>query len=86
LDEEDAKRIIGRYIEDYNEVRLHSAIGYVPPTMMLNGSAESLQAQRKEKLRVATQRCQAGYEAKNQRNEEKTFSSQEANDTNLSVR
>lgn len=82
LDEEDAKRIIGRYIKDYNEVRLHSAIGYVPPALMLNGTAERLQKQRKEKLRMAAQRRQ---EAFFQSNEEKTFSSKEVNDTSLSV-
>jgi transposase InsO family protein len=27
----DARGIVGRYVEDYNTVRLHSAIGYVPP-------------------------------------------------------
>ena len=82
LDEEDAKRIIGRYIKDYNEVRLHSAIGYVPPALMLNGTAERLQKQRKEKLRMAAQRRQ---EAFFQSNEEKTFSSKEVNDSSLSV-
>jgi len=28
---EDARRIVAGYVKDYNEVRLHSVIGYVTP-------------------------------------------------------
>jgi putative transposase len=34
---EDALRIVGRYVEHYNQVRLHSAIGYVAPADKLAG-------------------------------------------------
>jgi len=55
VDLEDAERIIGNYIEDYNNVRLHSAIGYVPPVMKLEGRDEAFQMERKEKLKKAIQ-------------------------------
>ena len=34
---DDARRIVEKYIEHYNTVRLHSAIGYVTPADKLNG-------------------------------------------------
>ncbi len=35
LSPEDARRLIQRYVDHYNTVRLHSAIGYVTPQDML---------------------------------------------------
>ena len=32
---EDARRLVGEYVEYYNNVRLHSAIGYVAPIIEL---------------------------------------------------
>lgn len=34
---EDARRIVDEYVEHYNNVRLHSAIGYVAPKVKLEG-------------------------------------------------
>lgn len=36
---EDARRIVAVFVEEYNEMRLHSAIGYVTPRDMLEGRA-----------------------------------------------
>ncbi len=34
---DDARRIVGEYVDHYNQVRLHSAIGYVEPLDKLLG-------------------------------------------------
>lgn len=47
---EDAKRIIGKYIEYYNNERLHSAIGYVTPNDRLTGKDREIQKERDRKL------------------------------------
>ena len=43
---EDAKRLIEQYVDRYNYVRLHSAIGYVTPNDMLAGRQAAIHAQR----------------------------------------
>lgn len=45
-----AKRIIDAFVRHYNEVRLHSAIGYVTPKDMLEGRREIIQDARDAKL------------------------------------
>ena len=56
---EDAKRVVGRYVEHYNTVRLHSAIGYVTPADRLAGRHKELQNARDLKLEEArTKRAQ----------------------------
>jgi transposase InsO family protein len=50
---EDARRIVGRFVAHYNDVRLHSAIGYVAPRDKLEGRAESILARRRQKLAAA---------------------------------
>jgi transposase InsO family protein len=50
---EDARRIIAAFIEHYNTVRLHSAIGYVTPEDKLEGRAEAIWAERDRKLAAA---------------------------------
>jgi transposase InsO family protein len=52
---EDALRIVTKYVEHYNTVRLHSAIGYVTPQDKLEGRAEQIQAARDAKLEAARQ-------------------------------
>ncbi len=49
----DARRLIERYVEHYNTVRLHSAIGYVTPTDMLSGRQAQIHAARDHKLEHA---------------------------------
>ena len=41
------------YVDYYNEVRLHSAIGYVPPRIRLDGRQEQVFAEREKKLEEA---------------------------------
>jgi transposase InsO family protein len=52
----DARRIVARYVEHYNTVRLHSAIGYVTPQDKLDGRAEAIQIERDRKLALARER------------------------------
>jgi transposase InsO family protein len=50
---EDARRIVARFVEHYNGVRLHSAIGYITPNDFLAGRAEAIWAERDRKLEAA---------------------------------
>jgi ribosomal protein S27E len=50
---EDAIEIVAAYIEYYNEVRLHSAIGYVTPKDKLEGREEEIFTARDQKLESA---------------------------------
>ncbi|MDQ3621521.1 MAG: DDE-type integrase/transposase/recombinase [Verrucomicrobiota bacterium] len=52
----DARRVVGEFIEHYNTVRLHSAIGYVTPKDKLEGRAEAILRARDEKLEHARAR------------------------------
>jgi len=52
---EEALRIVTKYVEHYNAVRLHSAIGYVTPKDKLEGRAEQILAARDAKLEAARQ-------------------------------
>lgn len=56
LNLEDARRIVGNFVERYNTVRLHSAIGYVTPKDKLEGRAEAILAERERKLQSARER------------------------------
>ena len=51
----DARRIVGRFVDHYNHVRLHSAVGYVAPADKLAGRAEAIWANRDAKLAAARQ-------------------------------
>lgn len=74
---EDAQRIVARYVEHYNTVRLHSAIGYITPKDKLEGrealifaqrdrKLEQARQRRKEKRQAARQAASAGHPADNQ--------------------
>jgi len=56
---DDARRSVGRFVEHYNTVRLHSAIGYVAPCDKLEGRAEAIWTERDRKLDAARQRRKA---------------------------
>ena len=58
-DFEDGCRLISAFVEHYNTVRLHSAIGYITPADKLYGREQLIFEQREEKLQVARQRRQA---------------------------
>ena len=60
---EDAIRIVTRYVEHYNHVRLHSAIGYVAPADKLAGREAEIFAARDHKLAEARERRKEQREA-----------------------
>jgi transposase InsO family protein len=47
---DDARRLVGDYVHQYNTERLHSAIGYITPWDKLQGRAEQILAARDAKL------------------------------------
>jgi putative transposase len=53
---EDARRIVARFVEHYNTVRLHSAIGYITPKDKLEGRDPLIFAERDRKLEQARER------------------------------
>jgi len=60
---EDAVRLVTDYVRRYNEVRLHSAIGYVTPADKLAGREQAIFAARDRKLEAARERRQKAREA-----------------------
>lgn len=50
---EDARRIVGEFVDYYNQVRLHSAIGYVAPKDKLEGRELDIFVDRDQKLAAA---------------------------------
>ena len=58
LSQQDAERLIQQYVDHYNNVRLHSAIGYVAPMDMLAGRQKEIQAARDRKLEEARRKRQ----------------------------
>ena len=50
---EDARRIVGDFVYQYNNVRLHSAIGYIAPVNKLLGCEEQIFSERDRKLAEA---------------------------------
>src|SRR5579863_1119660 len=54
-----AERLIQPYVDRYNYLRLHSAIGYVTPNDMLAGRQVEIHAERDRKLEAARQQCQS---------------------------
>ena len=60
---EEARRIVSNYVAHYNEVRLHSAIGYVTPTDKLEGREDEIFAARDRKLEEAREERRLRREA-----------------------
>ena len=60
---EDARRIVTEFVLHYNEVRLHSAIGYVTPADKLAGREREIFATRDRKLDAARERRRAARAA-----------------------
>ncbi len=47
----EAERVLGRLVKWYNEERLHSELGYLPPVVVYRGNPEKRKAERRRKLR-----------------------------------
>lgn len=63
---EDARRLVENFVEYYNHVRLHSAIGYVTPFNKMNRREEEIFAERDRRLERAREKrrqCRAGLKA-----------------------
>jgi putative transposase len=58
LTPEDGRRLIASYVDHYNTVRLHSAIGFVTPSDMLAGRQAEIHAARDHKLEAARRQRQ----------------------------
>lgn len=56
LSVDDARRIVGGYVDGYNNVRLHSAIGYVAPRDKLEGRDKEIFVERDRKLESAREK------------------------------
>lgn len=52
---EDARGVVGRFVDHYNGIRLHSAIGYITPNDFLAGRQDEIWAERDRKLEAARQ-------------------------------
>ncbi len=61
---EDARRIVNDYVEYYNNVRLHSTIGYVAPIVKLESREKQIFKERDEKLTTAREMRKSKREAK----------------------
>lgn len=53
---DEARRLVAQYVEHYNHVRLHSAIGYLTPGDKLNGLEKVIADERDRKLEEARAR------------------------------
>lgn len=53
---DEARGVVGRFVEHYNGERLHSAIGYVTPNDVLAGKQHEIWAARDRKLEAARER------------------------------
>ncbi|MEO5349267.1 MAG: DDE-type integrase/transposase/recombinase [Magnetococcus sp. YQC-3] len=61
---EGARHETEKYINEYNDVRLHSSIGYIAPRDKLEGRAETIFAERKRKLAEAQERRREQHAAR----------------------
>ena len=56
LSPEQAREIVAQFVQHYNTVRLHSAIGYITPKDHLEGRAQAIWKERDAKLEAARQK------------------------------
>jgi putative transposase len=53
---DEARRVVARFVDHYNRVRLHSAIGYIAPLDFMAGKASVIWSERDRKLEAARER------------------------------
>jgi transposase InsO family protein len=53
---DEARSVVGKFVDTYNNQRLHSAIGYITPADMMAGRAAEIHASRDSKLAAARER------------------------------
>ncbi len=53
LSVDDARRIVARFVDEYDNVRLHSGIGYIAPIDRLEGRDQLIRKERYRKLEAA---------------------------------
>ncbi len=70
---EEARRLVGNYVERYNNVRLHSAIGYLAPKDKLEGRAQEIFDSRDRKLAEARARRKAMRQARSEEQSDMTM-------------
>ncbi len=58
---QDAQDLVESYVSEYNNERLHSAIGYIAPRDKLEGRAEAIFAERRQKLDAAAKARSEAY-------------------------
>jgi len=56
---DEAQKMVTQYVEHYNKMRLHSAIGYIAPINMLKGRQKEIHQEREEKLTAARDKRKA---------------------------
>jgi putative transposase len=59
---DDARQVVAEFVDEYNNKRLHSGIGYVTPRDKLEGRAPAIHRERKRKLEEAHRRRKENYE------------------------
>jgi transposase InsO family protein len=77
---DDARRIVADHVIHYNEVRLHSAVGYVTPKDKLLGNDEAIHAARDRKLTEARKRRQQMRQTRHEQMESPSDASRPAID------
>jgi hypothetical protein len=66
---DDARNIVADFVTHYNEVRLHSAVGYVTPKDKILGKDEAIHAERDRKLAEARERRQQMRQTRHEQKE-----------------
>ncbi len=69
---DDAREVVGEFVQNYNTVRLHSAIGYITPEAKLQGREKQIFKDRDAKLEAARE----ARKAKRQKQKERTASAE----------
>ena len=60
---EQARELVGDFVEDYNHRRLHSAIGFVAPVDKLKGRDKEIWTRRDQRIEVARERRRLARQA-----------------------